>query len=381
MLNWSTNFGNEFIYWMLMILLLSVLIWCGYGISKGKTNKFWTYGWIAIFSYTLIEGLRYLRGADYVHYMNDLDGRLFRDNYELGYLAFIHLFHAVGLNSVFGFLFYSFITIHPVILITKKLPKLANWLLPSFFLITQMASENIIRQYIAISFLLYAIYFYIDKKKLWMYIMFLLVPFFHLSGLFAVAIFVIILNFNTGKFAKKPWILLLIYYFVYFIWNIDWFSGITQHLAILKFDNDNMQSYIDNADTWFTADALNGKDVHTRSIIITISEFVFFSIFIWLGPSIVKKGKAAALFFWCSYVSIIIYTLAGGIEIYLRLYSWLNYIIPFGLSYVIAYSNTRKRELSIFKICSFFYLLLCGSMYLLLIWHRPYAGCGFIWDK
>ena len=74
-MNWSSSTGDPFVYWSFYVLLVLILTYCGWGISNDdeKQTHFRKYAWIAGISYSLIEGLRWLRGADYYHYYMDLD--------------------------------------------------------------------------------------------------------------------------------------------------------------------------------------------------------------------------------------------------------------------------------------------------------------------
>ena len=72
-MQWSSSTGEPVIYWLIYIVLTLILTICGHKISslrvKLKQIK------IAIFAgifYSLVEGLRWLRGADYYHYYSDL---------------------------------------------------------------------------------------------------------------------------------------------------------------------------------------------------------------------------------------------------------------------------------------------------------------------
>ena len=64
--------GEPIVYWFLRIFLLIVLIYCGWGISYDTPKRYNKYAWFAGISYSLIQGLRWLRGADYPHYYNDI---------------------------------------------------------------------------------------------------------------------------------------------------------------------------------------------------------------------------------------------------------------------------------------------------------------------
>lgn len=364
-----------------MLITLGILIYTGNGISKSTDKKFWRYGWLAIITFTLVEGTRFLRGADYPHYMMDLNGKLFTDYSEPGYLGFIYLFHDVlNLPFYWGFILYSFIYITPIILIFKERKTIAKWGLPAVFLITQMSFENIIRQYIGISFILFASYFFIKGDKKTSLLFLLCAPFFHLSALFPVVILLIMYKFNLDSIWNKSIILVCIYLAILLFWNVSYFSNVTSYIQMINLGNDvAMQGYIDNADRWFSAEGLG--DIHKGSIIIEITKHAFNLMFIYYGSKLANKSKAASIAFGGSYLSIIIFLLSGEIEIYQRFAYWLAWLIPIYLGYMLSSkSYFRHKKIIIIKFISLMYLALCGSMYLILVWKSPYAGCGFLWD-
>lgn len=78
--------GEPIVYWFLRIFLLIVLTYCGWGISYDTPKRYNKYAWFAGISYSLIQGLRWLRGADYPHYYNDivtLWGNIISISYQL----------------------------------------------------------------------------------------------------------------------------------------------------------------------------------------------------------------------------------------------------------------------------------------------------------
>ena len=111
MYEWSSSTGNPKVYWFFYLLLLSILLFCGFRISKGGDFEFKKFAKVAIVSFGLIEGLRWLRGADYWHYYQDL-ATCFEDPVctpepELLYELWVNVFYFTGLHPTFGFIFYS----------------------------------------------------------------------------------------------------------------------------------------------------------------------------------------------------------------------------------------------------------------------------------
>lgn len=170
-MEWSSSTGDPFVYWSFYVLLVLILTYCGWGISNDdeKQTHFRKYAWIAGISYSLIEGLRWLRGADYYHYYMDLDtnfkATVCTPDPEPIYEWWVNLFHMTGLHPSIAFIFYSALLIFGVLLIFKSYPKAALWGLPLFFLMTNSQTENIVRQTLATSFLIFAYVAYLNEKK------------------------------------------------------------------------------------------------------------------------------------------------------------------------------------------------------------------------
>ena len=122
-MNWSSSTGDPIVYWTLYVLLTLVLTFCGWQISRDneKQSKFKKYAWIAGVSYSLVEGLRWLRGADYYHYYMDLESN-FMSGYctpdpEPVYKLWVNFFHSTGLHPTIAFIFYSALLIAGVLMV------------------------------------------------------------------------------------------------------------------------------------------------------------------------------------------------------------------------------------------------------------------------
>lgn len=72
----NSNLGDPLVYWVFRILLLVILACSGYLISRLKEtemNKYWSISIIPIVMFSLFYGLRWMRGADYPHYAQDVE--------------------------------------------------------------------------------------------------------------------------------------------------------------------------------------------------------------------------------------------------------------------------------------------------------------------
>ena len=153
--------GNPLLFWILRLLVLLSLFYSGYLITyKDKNGDFyWKYSSIGIIVYSLIEGLRWNRGIDYLHYYQDITGALFTDYDETVYVWWTEFFKFTGLPYWMAFVFYSFLLIHGFCFLLKKFKKGAIWALPLFFIITVGSSENLVRQFLAMALAEYFLYF------------------------------------------------------------------------------------------------------------------------------------------------------------------------------------------------------------------------------
>lgn len=389
-MNYSVSTGDPAIYWTFYVLLTLILTFCGWGISKDdeKQSQFNKYAWIAGISYSLIEGLRWLRGADYYHYYMDLDtnfkARVCTPDPEPLYEWWVNLFHMTGLHPSIAFIIYSALLIFGVLLIFKSYPKAALWGLPLFFLMTNSQTENIIRQTLATSFLIFAYVAYLNEKKKLMFAMLCVIPLIHSSGLFGVALFLIFTYIKVPL--KQPWILVALFLFAYYFWNPDWFQGFADYLSKLNLGDDvKGQGYLDNTDRWFTSEGsitnvLGKKAVQLSMLYVSINFLV--NLFIVLfGFYACKDDQKLQTVYYFAYIALIIQTIAGDIEIFTRFSNWTNLLTPILVGVMFAkiklpqIKNLQVVIYIVFAINYIFYGLIrsIGSL--------PYAGCGFIWDK
>lgn len=389
-MNYSVSTGDPAIYWTFYVLLTLILTFCGWGISKDdeKQSQFNKYAWIAGISYSLIEGLRWLRGADYYHYYMDLD-----TNFKAGvctpdpeplYEWWVNLFHMTGLHPSIAFIIYSALLIFGVLLIFKSYPKAALWGLPLFFLMTNSQTENIIRQTLATSFLIFAYVAYLNEKKKLMFAMLCVVPLIHSTGLFGVALFLVFTYVKVPL--KQPWILVALFLFAYYFWNPDWFQGFADYLSKLNLGDDvKGQGYLDNSDRWFTSEGsitnVLGKKVVQLSMLYVSINFLVNLFIVLFGFYACKDDRKLQTVYYFAYIALIIQTIAGDIEIFTRFSSWTNLLTPILVGVMFAkiklpqIKNLQVVIYVVFAINYIFYGLIrsIGSL--------PYAGCGFIWDK
>lgn len=389
-MNYSATTGDPFIYWSLYVLLTLILTYCGWQISNDdeQQSHFKKNAWIAGISYSLIEGLRWLRGADYYHYYMDLDtnfkAMVCTPDPEPIYEWWVNLFYSTGLHPTIAFIIYSALLITGILLIFKKYPKAAIWGLPIFFLMTNTQTENIIRQTLATTFLVFAYVTYLNEKKYLMLAMLLIAPFIHSSAWYGVFLFLL---FTYVKIPlKRPWLLVGLFLFFYYIWNPDWFQGFADYLSKLNLGDDfKGQSYLNDTDRWFTSEGsianVLGKGVSQLSTLYVTIKFLVNLFIVYFGFYACRDDRKLQVVFYFAYIALIIQTMAGDIEIFIRFSNWTNLLTPvlIGIMFSkIKLPQIKKLQIVIYVVFAYNFIFygIIRSLGTL-----PYAGCGFIWDK
>lgn len=389
-MDWSSSTGDPFVYWSFYVSLVLILTYCGWGISNDdeKQTHFRKYAWIAGISYSFIEGLRWLRGADYYHYYMDLDtnfkARVCTPDPEPIYELWVNVFHSTGLHPSIAFIIYSALLIYGVLLIFKRYPKAALWGLPLFFLMTNSQTENIIRQTLASCFLIFAYVAYLNEKKKLMFAMLCVVPLIHSSGLYGVALFLVFTYVKVPL--KQPWILVALFLFAYYFWNPDWFQGFADYLSKLNLGDDiKGQGYLDNSERWFTSEGsiayVLGKGATQLSMLYVSVNFLVNLFIVLFGFYACKDDQKLQTVYYFAYIALIIQTMAGDIELFTRFSNWTNLLTPILVG--VMFSKIKLPQIKNLQVVIYVVFAINYIFYDLIrsIGSLPYAGCGFIWDK
>jgi hypothetical protein len=322
---------------------------------------------------------------DYIHYYNDLRGRWETHDTEFLYKTIVELLSG-GLNLPYwgSFMIYSLLLISSVLFVFKIYPKAAVWGLPLFFIITQDSAENIIRQYLAVSFVLFAYYAFLNRKNMLIVIFLCCVPLIHLSGLIAIVFFI---SFGFFKIPlKSPWPLIVIFVALYFFWDVQYFSGFTDFFSTLNLGGDvKMQGYLDDSDRWFSEEGsisvvLKGKKhVNSSSILSMFFKFSSQVLIIFYGFKTQLQDRKLQIPFYFAYIAILFNVIGGDIEIYARFCEWFNYLTPFIIG-IFMYRMPMKR----FERYSVITILLVNYLFysfIRIIGNIPYSGFAFVWDR
>lgn len=372
-------YGNIYIYWFWIIFLFSVIIFAGWNISQNnKSYKLCSI--IVVIVYALIEGLRWGRGADFFNYFHEISGFSERADSELIYGLIVDFWKALALPFWTFFVFCSGFFIASFLSLLRHFSKTAIWALPIFFVLTLDGSENLVRQYLGLSFFMLGYSAYLDNQKKKAYILMGATPLIHLSGIFIIGIFILFSKLKFYKEEKGNTLLYLIGFYLLLIlfWDISRLSVVSDLIKMLPVSG-RFAVYANNSDRWFTGEGSlalinNGRVGNPYHIFLK----KWFGIcLIYYGYKACKINKNIQVIFCMAYVSMLLYVVGEDIEMYKRLDHWVIFSIPILVGFILKYVPIRPKiklciALLVIMVYMFPWLSKIGTM--------PYSGCAFVWD-
>lgn len=380
------NSGSFLVFWIIRIAVFISFIITGYWISYDKKSKhsYWKGVTPLIIIYSLAEGLRWNRGTDYFsNYIELTTGSGMSDLTEPLYSLWLSTFHNMSIPFWVAFVFYSFVLIISFLCLIKRFPKIASVALPMLFLVSSMQSENLIRQFFALSFIIFALVSYFDKRYLLMVCLIIISEGIHFSAL-APVLFIFISVLLANYYApRKPIIPLFLFVLVYFFWDTSYFSTVMDPILRLMPETDTkMDAYVQSA-TWFTEEGslslLSGTTYTGRSLAKTIVQLPTYIFLVIGGFYATKTTPYLRICYWCAYIAILIDITRADIQAYLRFFHWIAFMIPLVVGTIYSELHLKKA----IKILSILFLLVYyvwGLMFSNLFVIDPY-GYDFIWDK
>lgn len=288
--------GLRFDYLLLILLLFSIFIIYSRSVvfTKGEpiaNRKYWLYAIIPIIAFSLIEGLRYARGVDYIGYVYTYLQSLnpLVENEPLFMILNKNML-AVGFPYCWAFVIYALFWIIGLLYLCKDFRYMAAWCIPFALIASIPSMENLVRQFLSLSFVMISLSLLLNRKYL-MSCFFAFVSFgFHLSSIIVVAIIysVYILKRNKCFNLKAS---LLAYLFCFFIFDVSFLDTlILKVLSLADLGDLKFSSYIENADRWFTSSAV--REDYARSLLGNIALLLFdFALMIMGRKSIQKESS------------------------------------------------------------------------------------------
>lgn len=372
-------YGNIYIYWFWIIFLFSIIIFAGWNISQSN-KSYRLCSIIVVIVYALIEGLRWGRGADFFNYFQEISGFSERTDSELIYGLIIGFWKGLALPFWTFFVFCSGFFIASFLSLLRHFPKTAIWTLPIFFVLTLDGSENLVRQYLGLSFFMLGYSAYLDNQRTKAYILMGITPLIHQSGIFIIGIFILFSKLKFNKEEKNNTLLYLIgfYLLIILFWNISRLSIFSDLIKILPVSG-RFAVYANNSDRWFTDEGSlalinNGRIGNPYHIFLK----KWFGIcLIYYGYKACKINKNIQVIFCMAYVSMLLYVVGEDIEMYRRLDHWIIFSISLLVGFILKYVPIKPKiklciALLVIMVYMFPWLSKIGTM--------PYSGCAFVWD-
>lgn len=357
----------------------------GYKISKRSNNisykNYWYLVFLPVLSYSFIEGFRYGRGVDYIFYMKRyisfastyLDTSTYFDwfNYSLDFF---------GIPFYFAFVIYSLVLISCVFFFLKEYIEVAQYSFVLFLCATLFYSESFISQFFALSFVFVAIKYVLNDDWLRFSVFSILAILFHNSCI------VVLLMTVVLKLYNKPFSIywtVPFYTFASFLFDMKNISILTPLFEKINLGgNNHFQSYVENADIWFSKDAVNS--IYEQSFVTKTANFLFDVSILISGRALidnyknVDKKKSLVLFYNLFALGAILFQAFFHIELMRRIAIEMYLFWFIVVSYILYYYKLKRKPSLIFKIMTLIivlYAISIGFKYIFLS-----QDSLFVWD-
>ncbi len=392
-------FSFDFDYDLINILFLLIVYFVGCKIAKGFS--YWKYAIWVIVLFVFVEGARYGRGVDYLHYIDVYEYDL--EDTQVVFTWINKTLKNIGVTAIYAFGIYAIPFIIGGTKLLEKMKPYSVYMFPLFIFSYISFHETFIRQALATSFyFLYIVKLFdiltsfetgaFNKKA----ILFLAIYAILAISIHSIQSIAIVVTSVIIVFVRKPihWrytVPLLLLGKFYLASNFDW-SYLNSLLNLLS-GEEKLAMYADNADRWFSGDAMN--DAYTRNIIIQYVEAWANCALLYLGYKVcvylqtnqqesygdqhtTKSFNIYVAIFNIVIVGCIILQTFYNLEIVRRVaFCWyLLWFVP--LSVILYYSKKTKIFTSFdrFIMLGFFFWIWQYIRFLFVFKEEPM----FIWD-
>ena len=367
-----------FFFLRLLVVILGFKI--GKKASVAINNNYFLCVLPFIIAFTLNEGLRFGRGVDYNGYYFKYISIL---AFETGdriisdpvFVALCHLNNFIGLPyQGLVFMFSLILAISGVSLLRDD-KNVLLYAFPLFFL-HSMPAENLMRWYLAFSFLLIAVYYY-NKKKLKVALIFAVIA----IGSHLAIILIAILLFLI-KQIKKPlfnlYISIGIYLLLWLLFSTDTMLGLVSYVNKIGFLSDYYSGYIRNADVWLTGTG-QGDEAQNFGIGLALPDILT----IFLAYKIMQRHPNVTYFANIYIVGALLAAALMRIELGYRITVVLKLFQCIILAYAFKdFLFTHKRSEIMMKMVSWIIVLNIIRVYFIFIFtDMAIDEVLYIWDS
>ncbi|MFV5693020.1 EpsG family protein [Flavobacterium sp. LT1R49] len=372
----------KFTYIILETLLFIIFLISGYLLSKAKSNsQYWKIALIPIIAFAIISGLRFGREIDYnVYYMNYIFSR---KNNEMEFL-FMQLVNAFKYFSIpfYGFvLFCSTFLITSLLYFLNKFRKAVFFILPLFLGI--MGIENLIRWYLAFSFILIAVKVLLDSRY-FVSVLFVVLAILVHKGILLCVIVVFLFYVLSNKVIINHNVAVLLFAITMFLGSVDQLITVASVFNTVSISDSSKESnYMENAQSIASGDMSTG--IYKTGPLTKIIIFISYVFPIYFGGKYLLKNKLQNKeYIWLynlATFSIIIMPIFSLVDVFNRISGALMiFTITFvGMSTLYFYKLRHKNTVI---YCLLLISFSCSSFLILRI---PFYMIGdsrmlFIWD-
>lgn len=354
-----------------------------------KLSKYVLHAVFPILLFTIIEGCRYGRGADYFWYKYRFEYmyRFVEPQFLFG--AYEHFLGLLNANYIVFFMCNSFLFITILFAFLKKMfsSKESGWMYLLAVCALLYPFETFVRQYLAYPFLLLFVAFLMnaDKKKDYVIAvaMLCLTNMLHSGLLFGIPFILFFYYLLKKNISYKVAVGLIVS--AYFILSNGFFADLfARYLQNVKFfaqimSSDATLGYIEDSGRWLSAESILTST--EQSFAAKIMQF-FFETSIAIGAYWalrVKPNRKVTVFYNLFVVGCFFTRSFWGYEIFLRMFNqlYLFWFIPAGYVFYV-YKESSGKERSVLFITK-----IIISIYLIIYWGRNILfspTSTFIWN-
>ncbi len=377
---------------ILYLYLLCLSFWTGKKIQKVEKSNlslklYWRSCVPLVLSYSLIEGLRYLRGIDYLVYVYVYKGYEVRNELLFTYLnGILRLMHVEFYGA---FVVYDFLFIVALLFLVRRLPNYACYLLPLLVVSQFYYSENFIRQYVAFSFSLVSIVYCLDRK--WSAFIFLsaIATMFHTV---AFVLQIIIFFCVYPKKAFSPYVsccLYVLFAFVSKLSFLDFISNFISEYLVGMFAGTAFSVYTENSLSWFGQNAVD--EIYSQSILSCVAMGIFdISLVAFSYCAIQRESDSQRKQTMIAMYNLIVYGIVG-LQLFMNVQLLRRLVVPFYAMWPILFVYLLYKKIHVLQCMKnrvsrlSFRMIVVYMMLYVFAYHVTkglflFEGQMFIWD-
>lgn len=368
--------GLKIDYICIYIFLAIITLYYAKKLSTDQNNKWWKDATIYGLIFASIEGVRYLRGTDYLNYALYYKYEISGNPIEIIFNGLQVFFHQNHFPFWVTLILYSFCWITCLLILVKKEKQShIKYILPIALVFSFQGIECFIRQSFAFSFIFLFI-LYLLKKSYIKATLFALISLFTHNGSI---IFILLISsiYTIKNKAINSKIYIIIYIISTFLLEAQFITIINKIIFILPFlDGTLIGGYLTNADRWFGDEAF--KDEYSRGIISKLMVALFdisIMALTFLAIKRNKKPKTNIIFYYNLFcITNILFQLFYNYELLRRIFMTFYMFGAFLIAYIMQSPPKKKYELLARQYIIFFIIIYYIKITLL-------AGNQlFIWD-